>query len=98
MGYHSEYDRVISEQKELESKLENIQTLINLLEAHDIQIDLWDVPDEDDQIEIEDLGGDLDDTVGQALEKAKTQYAELECELDEVERDMRILEGHLGIV
>lgn len=96
MGIHTNYGNAVSEKDGLELELEKVQTLIDLLEPHDRNMELWDVPDEDEQIE--DLGGNLADTVGEALEKANDIFAELESELDELEREVRTYEGHLGII
>ena len=96
MGIHTNYGNAVSEKDGLELELEKVKTLIDLLEPHDRNIQLWDVPDEDEQIE--DLGGNLSDTVGEALEKANDIFAELESELDELEREVRTYEGHLGII
>ena len=96
MGIYTDYNNAVSDKRQLESELEEVQTLIDLLEPHNRNMELWDVPDEDEQIE--DLGGDLDDTVGEALKKANDLFAELECELDEIESAIRTYEGKLGIV
>ena len=95
MAYYTDYDNVVSERDELESELEELQTLIDLLEPHDRKIEIWDVPN---CSEIENAGGDPDDTVGKALKIAKIRATELECDLDELESEMRALEGHLGII
>ena len=95
MAYYTDYDNIVSEKDELESELETLQTLIDLLEPHDRKLEIWDVPN---CSEIENAGGDPDDTVGLAIKKVKTRKTELECDLDELEREVRALEGHLGII
>ncbi|MYF99180.1 hypothetical protein F4212_08605 [Candidatus Poribacteria bacterium] len=95
MGSYIALDNAVSERDELESKLDDLQTLIDILDPHDRKLELWDVPDEEEQIE--DLGGDLDDTVGKALKKAKALYAELEFDYDELNSEISIREGILGI-
>jgi len=76
MGIHTDYDNAATSIRDADKDIDMLYELIELLEEiEDKDMELWDVPN---CSEIEDVGGDPDDTVSEALEKANGRILELE--------------------